>query len=81
MAETEKEALSRMFKPIRDAIKHHGVIAPYWLATMLTLILGLIRRSDGRDKARPSPISVLIPRHLVGWYMVKLRSQSLRWLV
>ena len=81
MAETEKEALSRMFKPIRDAINHHGCNRAVLVGHNAHFDLGFLNQAIGRSGLKRAPFHpfphVLIPRHLVGEHMVKPCSQEL----
>ena len=55
MAETEKEALSRMFKPIRDAIKHHGCNRAVLVGHNAHFDLGFLNQAIGRTGLKRAP--------------------------
>lgn len=55
MAETEKEALSRMFKPIRDAINHHGCNRAVLVGHNAHFDLGFLNQAIGRSGLKRAP--------------------------
>jgi ribonuclease T len=55
MAETEKEALGRMFKPIRDAIKHHGCNRAVLVGHNAHFDLGFLNQAIGRSGIKRAP--------------------------
>ena len=55
MAETEKEALSRMFKPIRDAINHHGCNRAVLVGHNAHFDLGFLNQAIGRSGIKRAP--------------------------
>ena len=55
MAETEKEALARMFKPIRDAIKHHGCNRAVLVGHNAHFDLGFLNQAIGRSGLKRAP--------------------------
>ena len=55
MAETEKEALNRMFKPIRDAIKHHGCNRAVLVGHNAHFDLGFLNQAIERSGVKRSP--------------------------
>jgi len=55
MAETEKEGLSRMFKPIRDAIKHHGCNRAVLVGHNAHFDLGFLNQAIERSGVKRAP--------------------------
>lgn len=55
MAETEQDALPRMFKPIRDAIKHHGCNRAILVGHNAHFDLGFLNKAIERTQIKRSP--------------------------
>lgn len=55
MAETEHSALTRMFKPIRDAIKHHGCNRAILVGHNAHFDLGFLNKAIERTDVKRSP--------------------------
>ena len=55
MAESEKAALTRMFKPIRDAIKHHGCNRAVLVGHNAHFDLGFLNQAIKRSEVKRAP--------------------------